>query len=226
MTRAASAAPGPAANPPITRHHLFLMALFGRAGKGHPFDWLIVGLGNPGEKYAGTRHNVGEQAVRLLAERHDTALKGGRDDALIAETRFGDARVVLAFPLTFMNESGRSVGAMVRRYRIEQPDRLIVVQDELDLPPGDLKIKAGGGLAGHNGLRSITQHLKTQDYLRVRIGVGKPPSKEVGRGHVLSRIPRRERELLDVAVVEAADAVEILVEEGVDAAMQRFNVKR
>ncbi len=200
--------------------------MFGRKGKGNPFDWLIVGLGNPGDKYTRTRHNVGEEAVRLLAERHDSTLKGGRDDALIAETRFGDDRVVLAFPITYMNESGRAVGSMVRRYRIESADRLIVIQDELDLPPGDLKIKNGGGLAGHNGLRSITQHLKTQDYLRIRIGVGKPPSREVGKGHVLSRVPRRERELLDVTVVEAADAAELIVAEGVDVAMQRFNVKR
>jgi PTH1 family peptidyl-tRNA hydrolase len=200
--------------------------MFGRKGKGNPFDWLIVGLGNPGDKYTRTRHNVGEEAVRLLAERHDSTLKGGRHDALIAETRFGDDRVVLAFPITYMNESGRAVGSMVRRYRIESADRLIVIQDELDLPPGDLKIKNGGGLAGHNGLRSITQHLKTQDYLRIRIGVGKPPSREVGKGHVLSRVPRRERELLDVTVVEAADAAELIVAEGVDVAMQRFNVKR
>jgi PTH1 family peptidyl-tRNA hydrolase len=200
--------------------------MFGRKGKGNPFDWLIVGLGNPGDKYTRTRHNVGEEAVRLLAERHDCTLRGGRDDALVAETRFGDERVVLAFPITYMNESGRAVGSMVRRYRIESADRLIVIQDELDLPPGDLKIKNGGGLAGHNGLRSITQHLKTQDYLRIRIGVGKPPSREVGKGHVLSRVPRRERELLDVTVVEAADAAELIVAEGVDVAMQRFNVKR
>ena len=125
-----------------------------------------------------------------------------------------------------MNDSGRSVQSMVRRYRITDPTRLIVVQDELDLPPGELKIKEGGGLAGHNGLRSITQHLKTQDYLRVRIGVGKPQSKQYGKGHVLSRVPRRERELLDVAIAEAADAVEVIVDDGVTAAMQRFNVKR
>ena len=200
--------------------------MFGRKGKGNPFDWLIVGLGNPGDKYTRTRHNVGEEAVRLLAERHDCTLRGGRDDALIAETRFGDDRVVLAFPITYMNESGRAVGSMVRRYRIERADRLIVIQDELDLPPGDLKIKNGGGLAGHNGLRSITQHLGTQDYVRIRIGVGKPPSREVGKGHVLSRVPRRERELLDITVAEAADAAEVIVAEGVDVAMQRFNVKR
>lgn len=202
------------------------MSLFGRAGKGNPFDWLVVGIGNPGKEYARTRHNVGEEVVRLLAERHGSTLRGGRDDALVAETRVGDERVVLAFPITFVNDSGRSVGPMVRRYRIESADRLIVVHDELDLPPGVVRVKAGGGLAGHNGLRSVTQHLHTRDYVRVRVGVGKPPSKDLGAGHVLSRVPRRERELLDVAVVEAADAVETIVTDGVEAAMQRFNGKR
>jgi PTH1 family peptidyl-tRNA hydrolase len=202
------------------------MALFGRAGKGNPFDWLVVGLGNPGKKYDGSRHNVGQAVVDLLADRRAVTLKGGRDNALIAETRFDGQRTVLAFPLTFMNDSGQAVGAMVRRYRIESPDRVVVVQDELDLPPGELKIKAGGGLAGHNGLRSIAQHLSSHDFLRVRIGVGKPDSKELGKGHVLSRAPRRERELLEVAIVEAADAVELIIAEGVDSAMQRFNAKR
>jgi PTH1 family peptidyl-tRNA hydrolase len=202
------------------------MALFGRAGKGNPFDWLVVGLGNPGKKYDGSRHNVGQAVVDLLADRRAVTLKGGRDNALIAETRFDGQRTVLAFPLTFMNDSGQAVGAMVRRYRIESPDRVVVVQDELDLPPGELKIKAGGGLAGHNGLRSIAQHLSSHDFLRVRIGVGKPDSKELGKGHVLSRAPRRERELLEVAIVEAADAVELIIAEGVDSAMQRFYTKR
>ncbi|MEO1056325.1 MAG: aminoacyl-tRNA hydrolase [Actinomycetota bacterium] len=202
------------------------MALFGRTGKGDPFDWLVVGLGNPGEKYHRTRHNVGEEAVRLLAERQDVPLKGGRDNALIAETRIDDQRVVLAFPLTFMNDSGQAVGAMVRRYRIESPENVIVIQDELDLPPGELKVKAGGGLAGHNGLRSINQHLKSTDFLRIRIGVGKPQHKDLGKGHVLGRIPRRERELLDERVADAADAAELIINDGVDAAMQRFNTRR
>lgn len=202
------------------------MSLFGRRGKGNPFDWLVVGLGNPGAKYARTRHNVGQEVVELLADRRGVALKGGRDNALVGETRFDDQRIALAFPLTFVNDSGQAVGSMVRRYRIETPQQVIVVHDELDLPPGELKIKVGGGLAGHNGLRSIAQHLRSQDFLRVRIGVGKPPSKDVGKGHVLSRIPRREREVLDVAVVEAADAVEMIVADGVDAAMQRFNARR
>jgi PTH1 family peptidyl-tRNA hydrolase len=207
------------------------MGLFGREGKGAPFDWLVVGLGNPGEKYANTRHNVGEDALRLLAERHHATLKGGRNNALLAETRFpgpdgADERTALAFPITYMNESGRAVGALVRKLRIETPEQIIVIHDELDLPPGEMKIKVGGGLAGHNGLRSITQHLKTQDFLRVRIGVGKPDSSHVGKVHVLAKIPKRQREVLDVAIAEAADAVEMVIAEGVDAAMQRFNSRR
>ena len=131
--------------------------------------------------------------------------------------------MVLAFPITFMNDSGQAVSALVRRYRVESPEQIIVIQDELDLPPGDLKIKAGGGLAGHNGLRSITQHLKSQDYLRVRIGVGKPEHKDVGKGHVLSKVPKAERELLDIRIIDAADATELIIARGVDAAMQRYN---
>lgn len=206
------------------------MGLFGREGKGAPFDWIVVGLGNPGEKYAKTRHNVGEEVVRLLAERRNSTLKGGRDNALVAETRFpgpdGDERVALAFPITYMNESGRAVGAMVRRYRIESPEQIIVVQDELDLPPGELRIKSGGGLAGHNGLRSITNHVKSEDYLRVRIGVGKPDSKHVGKVHVLAPFPKRQRELIDVVIADAADAVEMIIADGVNAAMQRYNTKK
>ena len=204
------------------------MSLFGRTGKGAPFDWLVVGLGNPGPKYIGTRHNVGEDVVKLLAERHREQLKGGRDNALTAETRFGapgnDERVVLSFPITYMNESGQAVGAQVRRYRIASVDRIIVIHDELDLDPGVLRVKQGGGLAGHNGLRSITAHTKSQDYLRVRIGVGKPPSG-AGKNYVLSKVPKSERERLDVAVVDAADAVELIISDGVEAAMRRYNIK-
>jgi PTH1 family peptidyl-tRNA hydrolase len=202
------------------------VGLFGRAGKGSPFDWLVVGLGNPGAQYAGTRHNVGERAIALLVERHGVVLKGGKNNALVAETRFGDQRVVLAFPVTYMNDSGQAVGSLVRRYRIQDPERIVVLHDELDLPTGVLRVKAGGGLAGHNGLRSITQHLSTQDYLRVRIGIGKPPHKERGKDHVLTAIPKRDRDMLDVTVADAADAAETIVTEGVDAAMQRFNGKQ
>ncbi|NDF84307.1 MAG: aminoacyl-tRNA hydrolase, partial [Actinobacteria bacterium] len=160
------------------------MALFGRAKRperrGAEFDFLIVGLGNPGSKYSRTRHNVGFEAIELLATRLNATLKAGRDRALFAEVNTTSnsqcKHILLAMPTTFMNESGNAVGPLARRYAIVDPLKIIVVHDELDLEPGVVKIKSGGGLAGHNGLQSITQHLKTQDFLRVRIGVGKPPS--------------------------------------------------
>lgn len=186
-------------------------------------DAIIVGLGNPGREYARTRHNVGQETVALLAERYGTALKAGRDKALVANARIADKHVVLAFPTTYMNESGQAVGALMRRHRVVDPARLIIVHDELDLPVGALRVKAGGGLAGNNGLRSITQHIHTQDYLRVRIGIGKPTSKERGVDHVLSRVPKKEREILDVMVVRAADAVEAVLRDGALAAMTAFN---
>lgn len=187
---------------------------------------LVVGLGNPGANYARTRHNVGEETVAELARRRGARLRPGRDDALVYEGRLGGHDVVLAFPITFMNDSGRAVGKMVRRYAVSDPSHLIVVHDELDLAPGVVRVKVGGGLAGHNGLRSISQHLDTQDYVRVRIGVGKPPHRDRGADHVLTRIPAAERELLDVAVAEAADAVQMILADGPDAAMQRFNGPR
>jgi PTH1 family peptidyl-tRNA hydrolase len=195
-----------------------------------PFDWLIVGLGNPGKDYARTRHNVGQEVVNELARRRGDSMKSGRDNALVAESRIGEGpdaeRVVLAFPLTYMNDSGLAVRALARRYGIDEPTRIVIVQDELDLPPTIVRIKAGGGLAGHNGLRSIAAHLGTQDFLRVRIGVGKPPGgKQRGANHVLGRMPSKQREEYDVAVQEAADAVELIVTEGVDAAMRRYNVR-
>jgi PTH1 family peptidyl-tRNA hydrolase len=186
-------------------------------------DAIIVGLGNPGKEYARTRHNVGEETVGILAARLGEQLKASRDKALVAETRMGVKRVVLAFPTTYMNDSGQAVGALMRRHRVVDPTQLIIVHDELDLPTGVVRVKAGGGLAGNNGLRSITQHLHTQDYLRVRIGIGKPRNKEQGADHVLSRVPKAERELIDIAVQRAADVVELLVAEGVDAAMRQFN---
>ena len=191
--------------------------------RGTPFEWLVVGLGNPGKQFAGTRHNVGEQVIGELAKRHDSTLKSGRDNALVAESRIGEHRVVLAFPLTFMNESGQAVRALVRRYRIEDPARIVIVHDELDLEPTTVRVKVGGGLAGHNGLRSVTAHLSTQDYVRVRIGVGKPPSKEHGAGHVLSKLPSRQKERFGVAIAEAADAVEQIIIDTPDAAMRTYN---
>ncbi len=212
------------------------MGLFGRTKRpgrperrGAEFNFLIVGLGNPGSKYSRTRHNVGFETIELLANRLNATLKASRDRALTAEVNSGvganSKHLLLAMPTTFMNESGNAVGPLARRYEVVDPLKIIIVHDELDLEPGVVKIKSGGGLAGHNGLQSITQHLKTQDFLRVRIGVGKPPSKEQGGDHVLSKIPTRERELLDISVQVAADAVQLIVAEGIDAAMRNINAR-
>ncbi len=199
--------------------------VFGRSTerRGTPSDFLVVGLGNPGREYERTRHNVGAEVVAALAVAAGSALKAGRERALVAEIVVAGARVALAFPTTYMNASGESVVRLVRRYGIDDPSQLVIVHDELDLPPGSVRVKEGGGLAGHNGLRSITQHLKTQDYLRIRIGVGKPPSKEQGANHVLSKISKADRELLDAAIVRSCEAVETIIRAGVAAAMNEFN---
>jgi len=185
---------------------------------------LVVGLGNPGPDYAGTRHNVGADVVELLAQRHGARLKRGKELALVADIRVGSQRLALAFPQTYMNESGRSVVALVRRYGIEELWRLVVVHDELDLALGKLQVKAGGGLAGHNGLRSIKAHLHDDSFTRIRIGIGKPPGgKEHGVDHVLRAPGKKERTELDVSVALAADAVEMISAEGVVSAQNRFN---
>lgn len=193
-----------------------------RARRGTPADALVVGLGNPGDEYAGSRHNLGAEVVELLAQRHRGRLRKGKERAFVDEVKIDGHRVALAVPVTYVNESGLSVRPLVRRYGVT-PEQLIVVHDELDLPVAALKLKEGGGLAGHNGLRSIEAHLHTTDFLRVRIGVGKPASKERGADHVLNRLGKRERAEVDVTVEQAADAVEMIVREGMSAAMNRFN---
>jgi PTH1 family peptidyl-tRNA hydrolase len=185
---------------------------------------LVVGLGNPGEEYARSRHNVGAEVVAELAARHGGRLKlSKRQRALTTDVTIAGRRVTLAFPQTYMNDSGESVRLLVRHHDIADPSAIVIVHDELDLPLGRVKLKRGGGLAGHNGLRSIKAHLHTDAFLRVRIGVGKPRSKEQGADHVLRRMPKAERVELDVSVHEAADAVELILAKGVDAAMNQVN---
>lgn len=150
-------------------------------------------------------------------------MRKGRELALVDEVRVGGRRLALAFPQTYMNESGMAVAPLVRRFGIDDLTRLVVVHDELDLPVGRIRVKVGGGLAGHNGLKSIRAHLHTDGFCRVRIGIGKPPGRREGVDHVLRAPGRAERELLAVAVEEAADAVEAILAEGPAAAMNRFN---
>jgi PTH1 family peptidyl-tRNA hydrolase len=184
----------------------------------------VVGLGNPGPEFERTRHNLGAEVVELLASRRGQRLRSEKGTrAIVAPTRLDGELVVLAVPQTFMNESGLAVAALMRRFRVPGPASLVVVHDELDLPTGRVKVKVGGGTAGNNGLKSIHAHLHDPGYVRVRIGIDKPPGREAGADYVLHRPTRAQREALDVAVEVAADAVEVIASHGVDAAMLRFN---
>lgn len=193
-----------------------------RSRRGTPADLLAVGLGNPGEKYEGTRHNVGAETVLTLARRHGAKLRPLKAQATTDEARVEDRRLALGIPLMFMNECGAAVRRLVDRYGVEL-EQLVVVHDELDLEPAVVRVKVGGGLAGHNGLRDIERHLKTRDFLRVRIGVGKPPDPRRGADHVLGGFSKRERDEIGIAVEHAADAVEMILRDGVEAAMTKYN---
>jgi peptidyl-tRNA hydrolase, PTH1 family len=200
--------------------------LVGGARRGAVAELLVVGLGNPGAEFRHTRHNLGADAVELLASRHHERLRAERGTrALAAAVRLAGTSAVLAVPQTYVNDSGLAVLALLRRYGPLPVDRLVVVHDELDLPVGRVKVKAGGGTAGHNGLRSVHAHLHDDGYLRVRIGIGKPPGRRQGVDHVLGAGSRAERDALAVAVEVAADAVEAIAADGVEQAMTRFNAE-
>jgi len=195
--------------------------LFRRGERASTLDLLVVGLGNPGREYERTRHNAGWLVLDELARRHDGSWRSKFSGSL-AEVRLGDLRLALLKPETYMNESGRSVGAAVRFFKVE-PEQVLVVHDDVDLEPDRLQARGGGGLAGHNGLRSLGQHLGSKDFLRLRIGVGRP-----GRGDprsvadwVLS--PFAPEEDSEALVARAADAVETIAQDGLEAAQQRYN---
>ena len=191
---------------------------------GSAADLLVVGLGNPSDEYARTRHNAGRWVVDELVRRHGGRLRRvRRQQAMICELRVRGRRLAAAAPVTWMNESGRAVAPLVRRFGIDDLERLVVVHDELDLPVGRLKVKTGGGLAGHKGLQSIRAHLRSDAFTRVRIGVGKPQATPKGGEYVLRRPGRAERVELEGAAARAADAVECLLEHGLEATMNRFN---
>jgi peptidyl-tRNA hydrolase, PTH1 family len=197
--------------------------------RGTPADLLVVGLGNPGREFEGSRHNLGAEVVELLAVRHGATLRKGKERAVSAEVAVpaaGGKRLALAIPLTYMNLSGEAVAPLVRRHGIDDPRHIVVVHDELDLPVGQLKVKVGGGLAGNNGLKSVKAHLHTDDFVRVRIGIGKPDGRAQGVDHVLKRPGKTDRVELDVMVQEAADAVELILTDGPDRAMNAYNTRR
>nr|MDQ3957041.1 aminoacyl-tRNA hydrolase [Actinomycetota bacterium] len=179
---------------------------------------VIVGLGNPGERYAQTRHNAGALTLDVLLERTGGSLKSHKSGCLVAEGSLGGERVVLARPTSYMNESGRPVAQLTRWYKVPV-DALVVVHDELDIPFGEVRVKTGGGTAGHNGLGSIVNHLGSKDFVRVRIGIGRPPGRREAVGHVLNGFSATERKELPFVLGAAADAVETIVTPGAERAM-------
>jgi PTH1 family peptidyl-tRNA hydrolase len=189
--------------------------------------FLVVGLGNPGPGYAGNRHNVGAMVLDELAARAGIRLsagKGARSRALAGEGRLAGRRVVLARPVTYMNESGGPVRGLLDYHHLPAED-LVVVHDELDIPFASVRLKRGGGEGGHNGLRSITRSTGTKDYLRVRVGIGRPPGRQEAADFVLKDFSAVERKELDLLVAEAADAVEALLARGLDAAQNEVHAR-
>jgi PTH1 family peptidyl-tRNA hydrolase len=192
-----------------------------RRGSASTLDLLVAGLGNPGREFERTRHNVGWLVLDELARRQGGSWRLKFSGSL-AEIRLDGARLALVKPETYMNESGRSVAAAARFFKV-QPESLLVVHDDVDLEPGRLQARRGGGLAGHNGLRSLAQHLGSQDFLRLRIGVGRPERGDPRpvKDWVLS--PFAPEEDAEALIARSADAVETLVREGLEATQQRFN---
>jgi len=184
--------------------------------------WVIVGLGNPGPEYAGTRHNAGAMVLALLAERIGARFKAHRTRNDIAEGRLAGEPVTLARPHSYMNLSGGPVSALLSFYKIS-PERTVVIHDELDVPFGTVRLKFGGGDNGHNGLRSITQSLGTRDYYRVRVGIGRPPGRMDPADYVLRPFAAPEREDLPFALDRGADATETLITKGLTEAQNLYH---
>lgn len=183
---------------------------------------VIVGLGNPGDRYRNTRHNVGFHCVDLLARRWGIDVKERRAKAVLGRGRFQERDVVLAKPRTFMNRSGEAINYLVARFGVKPAD-IIIIYDEMDLPVGKIRIRPGGSPAGHNGIRSIIGEIHTQNFPRVRVGIGQPDMKGGQVSHVLNRFADEEASEIAGAIQRVADALECLLEENITVAMNRFN---
>ena len=187
--------------------------------------FLIAGLGNPGPKYAHTRHNMGFDTVDILIERHHIPQSGVRFNAMFGKGMIEGTKAVVMKPLSFMNLSGGPVQQMASFFKIDPASRLIVIYDDIDLPPGQLRIRKQGSAGGHNGMKDIINKLGTEQFIRIRVGVGARPKDWDLADHVLSRFDTREQKLIDEALEKAADAVEMILTRGVDIAMNEFNKK-
>ena len=188
--------------------------------------YLIAGLGNPGKQYEATRHNMGFDTVDCLVEKHNIPQGGVKFNAMYGKGIIGGDKAILMKPLSFMNLSGGPVRDMVNFFKIDPEKELIVISDDIDLEPGQLRIRKQGSAGGHNGLKDIIQKLGTQNFVRIKIGVGAKPQGWDLADHVLSRFPDSERKLVDEAIREAADAVEKIIAQGPDAAMNEYNRKK
>ncbi len=185
--------------------------------------WLIVGLGNPGSSYSAHRHNVGAMVVDELAARTSSSLRSHKARAAAAEVRLASSsRAIIARPMTYMNESGGPVAGLLSFYKVPTQN-LIVIHDDLDIAFAEVRLKLGGGEGGHNGLRSITKSVGTRDYLRVRVGVGRPPGRMDAADYVLHDFSSTERSEVPLLISDAADAVERLVADGLVAAQQEWH---
>ena len=197
--------------------------MFFDKNRGAGAEWLVVGLGNPGEKYENTRHNVGFLTVDELAERARVPVQRLKHRALTNTLEVGSVKVLLMKPVTYMNLSGEAVGEAARFYKIP-PERVLVISDDVSLPVGKLRIRKGGSAGGHNGLKSIIQHLGTDQFPRIKVGVGQKPHPDYDMADwVLGKFQGEDRKTMDVAVKRAADAVECFLREGPDKTMSRFN---
>ena len=184
--------------------------------------YIIAGLGNPGKEYENTRHNIGFDVIDRLAEEENIAVMESKHKALIGKGYVAGQKVILAKPQTFMNLSGESIREAVDYYKID-PEDIIVIYDDISLEPGQLRIRLKGSAGGHNGIKNIIAHLGTQEFPRIKVGVGNKPPRMDLADYVLGRFPREERGLMEDAFKEAAEAVEVMIQEGAGTAMNRFN---
>lgn len=187
--------------------------------------WLIVGLGNPESEYGGTRHNVGADVIRAMARREHTELsRNKRTRCELAEVNAAGAKLVLAVPMSYMNNSGGPVQQAAAWFKIPT-ERIVVCHDDVDLEVGVLRLKQGGGHAGHNGVKDVARALGSPDFLRVRLGVGRPPGRMPGRDHVLRRFQPAERDTIDVTIEDAGDAIAMLVAQGLEPTQNRYHAR-
>jgi PTH1 family peptidyl-tRNA hydrolase len=184
---------------------------------------LIVGLGNPEDRFARTPHNVGFDVIDILENSYKPLIQANLSNVLVRTVTTQDLTIVLAKPLTYMNGSGLAVKALMEKYSVVDPTNIIVIHDELDFNPGQVRIKLGGGIAGHNGLRSIVEHIGTPEFIRVRIGVGKPPAGTSGLDYVLAVPDKATLIILNEAIKVAADATEFICSRGISYATQQIN---